>query len=112
MWRRCRSSPIVDLRPRTGGGEPAAGLPAAYREHSPDGLCSGELPTWDEPQAARWVPVGLGEGLGRQCDVGCGGRSTWPEGGHGRRQWTGRLQAGGANARGKGTPFLVDACAP
>jgi hypothetical protein len=70
--RVARGSPTVDLWPRMGGGEPAAGRPAAHREHGRGGLCSGELPAWDEPRAVRWVRVGLGEGLGRQCGVGHG----------------------------------------
>jgi hypothetical protein len=59
-WERTRGSPTVNLWPQMGGGAPVAGRSVAYCEHGCGGLCSGELPTWDMPRAARWVPIGLG----------------------------------------------------
>jgi hypothetical protein len=61
--RAARGSPSVDLCPRMGGGEPEAAAA---------GSASASSRARDEPRAARWVPVGLGEGLGRQCGVGHG----------------------------------------
>jgi hypothetical protein len=80
-WGRTRGLPTVDLWSRMGGGAPAAGRPAAHREHGHDGLCSGELPAWDEPRATQG---------------GCrGSRATAKRVGL-RRYWSERRLLGGA----------------
>jgi hypothetical protein len=74
-WGRARGLLTTGLWPLVGGGAPAAGRLAAHREHGRGGLCSGELPAWDELRVARWVPVGLG-----RLWIGVGLRRYWPEG--------------------------------
>jgi hypothetical protein len=93
-WGRTRSLPTTGLWPRIGGGAPAAGQPAARREHGRGGLCSGGPPVCEEARVA----------LGR-----CRGRVELREGGGLRRNG---LEVGaprwGAQA---GPPACVAACA-
>jgi hypothetical protein len=74
-WGKMRGLPNVDLWPRMGGGALAAGRPTAHREHSRGGLCSSELPAWNEPRAAQGGCRGS-----RAAAKRVGLRRYWPEG--------------------------------
>jgi hypothetical protein len=84
--------------------------PVGLRGGGRDGLKTGEGRNEAGQGAAARAPVGPRggskvAGWRRPRARGPLGARKW----HGRRQRTGRRQAGGASARGKGTAFIVDA---
>jgi hypothetical protein len=111
MWRRCRGSPWLDLRVVLGQGGRRRGRAAVQPGGVRLELSSGELSAGATTRAAVRSPVGPRGGSraavwhrARRED-----HPTWEW--HERRRRTGRMQAGGASARGGGKTAFCSRCA-